>query len=441
MHAIKWPTKNRLLGFIDNSSMLADIVSLLENETLYVAGFHVWKQLIYTSSFGATKIPTRYDFVVKAFRYLSVAEPMYHPDHQLLRQGLVACDVVTDSDLVWDLIRRAIINYSPSHLHVSSSDLHLKPHVPFQNFITGMTICLKENNMNACEKILQVSKKIEMTPTNRRSMNVLLLKGYANTGDSENALQIIENMNEENLNPDEECYGALFYAFAMSKQVDKARAMLEEMESGTSPIPPGPTCYDGFILACARGHAWNDIIAAYDKMQQLHIPLSSASCHGVLLAAAKVGQRSKVKQYVESFVTSRTQLLGDGAMLALRILLNGIVIGSTDRHDELTLDEIRERLRILGQTKPSLQEPCLNLIRSLRMAESEEARPSQQIPVSTSSRRHAAKSVPVVPVTYITDRRHVAWRIMLSDLLTLLNAVEKGLESSSSNDTNKVEHI
>jgi hypothetical protein len=143
VHAIKWPYKNRLSGFVDNSSMLADIVSLLENETLYVAGFHVWKQLIYTSSFGATKIPTRYDFIAKAFRYLSVAEPMYHPDHQLLRQGLVACDVLTDSDLVWDLLRRAIVNYAPSRLNISNSDLHLKPHVPFQNFITGMNICLK----------------------------------------------------------------------------------------------------------------------------------------------------------------------------------------------------------------------------------------------------------------------------------------------------------
>ena len=431
--------------------MLADIVSLLENETLYVAGFHVWKQLIYTSSFGATKIPTRYDFIVKAFRYLSVAEPMYHPDHQLLRQGLVACDVRTDSDLVWDLLRRAIINYSPSNLQIASSDLHLKPHVPFQNFITGMTICLKENNMNACEKIMQVSKKIEMTPTNRRSLNTLLLKGYANVGDWENALQTIESMDTDNLNPDEECYGALFYAFAMSKEVDKARAMLEEMESGTSLVTPGPTCYDGFILACARGRAWNDILSAYDKMQLQHIPLSSASSHGVLLAAAKVGHRSKVKEYVQSFVTSRAQLHCDGAMLALRILLNGIVIGRTDTHDELTLDEIRERLRILGQTQPSLQEPCLNLIRSLRMAESEESRPSPQQVAAVSGRggndntnsgrrrAHDTKSVPVVPMAYITDRRHVAWRNMLTDLLALLNAIEDGLDSSTSHDSNMLE--
>jgi pentatricopeptide repeat protein len=434
--------------------MLADIVSLLENETLYVAGFHVWKQLIYTSSFGATRIPARYDFIIKAFRYLSVAEPMYHPDHQLLRQGLVACDVLADSDLVWDLLRRAIINYSPSRLQLSSSDLHIKPHVPFQNFVTGMTICLKENNVKACEKILQISKKIEMTLTNRRSLHMLLLKGYANIGDWENTLRTIETMNAEKLSPDEECYGALFYAFAMSKQVDKARAMLEEMESGTSPIPPGPTCYDGFILACARGRAWDDILAAYDKMQALRIPLSAASIHGVILAAAKVGHRSKVKQYVESFVLSRAPLHGDGAVLALRILLKGIVIGNKDTHDELTLDEIRERLRILGQTQPSLYEPCLNLIRTLRMAESEESRPPPPQMTGSSGgggndsknhdRRHShqtSKTVPTVPMAYVMDRRYVAWRNMLTDLLTLLNTIDDGLESSTSHDTNKVEHI
>ncbi len=424
--------------------MLADIVSILENETLYVAGFPVWKQLIYTSSFGATKIPSRYDFIVKAFRYCSVADPTYFPDQQLLRQGLEACEVVADSDLVLDLLRRAIVNYSPSQLLLSTSALHQQPHVPIRNFITGMNICLKDKNMDACEKILQVSKQIDMAPTNRRSLYVLMLKGYASVGDTESTLEIIEAMNDELLNPCEECYGALFYAFAMSNQLDQARLLLTEMESGTSPIRPGPTCYDGFILACARARAWEDILTAYDTMQSSHIPLSAASSHGILLAAAKMGHRQKVIPYVHSFVTSHAQLHGDGAMLALRILLNGVVIGGNDTPDELTLDEIRERLRMFGQSQPTLQGPCLNLIRSLRMAEFEEARMIHRAADErndTNGRNW--NRTETVPMTEDLDRRHDAWRTMLTDLIALVNAIENEHESSSSSqhENNRVEHV
>jgi pentatricopeptide repeat protein len=143
----------------------------------------------------------RFEFVTKSFRYLSVAEPTYHPDHQLLRQGLVACDILMDSDLAWDLIRRAITNYSPSQLHIASSPLLLKPHVPFRDFVTGITICLKVNNMKACENILKISKKMDVTSTNIRSLYVLVLKGYAHAGDTENAFKILETMNDEKLNP------------------------------------------------------------------------------------------------------------------------------------------------------------------------------------------------------------------------------------------------
>jgi hypothetical protein len=201
VHAIKWPYKNRLARFVDNSTILADIIALLENETLYVAGFPVWKQLIYTSSNGATKIPRRFEYIIKSFRYLSVADPFYYPDHQLLRQGLIACDVMTESDLVWDLLRRAINNYATRHQELSSSVLNLKPHVPFQDFVTGIGICLKANDMSACEKILQLSKKMDITPTNQRLLYMLVLKGYAHAGDTENALKILETMNTQELNP------------------------------------------------------------------------------------------------------------------------------------------------------------------------------------------------------------------------------------------------
>jgi hypothetical protein len=211
--------------------------------------------------------------------------------------------------------------------------------------------------------------------------------------------------------------------------------MLEEMESGTCPISPGPTCYDGFILACARCRAWEDILAAYETMQLLHVPVSSACSHGVLLAAAKLGQQNEVKKYVKTFLTSKAQLRGDGAMLALRILLNGIITidrNDNDTNSELSMDEIRERLRLLGQENHVLHDPCLQLIRSLRIAVSEESRPlnesnhernrnANNSSISTSAK---SSSVRVTPLAELLDRRHVAWHTMLTDLVFLVDAVE-----------------
>jgi hypothetical protein len=219
----------------------------------------------------------------------------------------------------------------------------------------------------------------------------------------------------------EDCFGALFYAYAMSHQLDAARKLLQEMESGTFDVSPGPTCYDGFILACARNRAWSDILSAHDQMKRLNVPVSSASSHGILLAAVKNGNRAEVKAFVESFVASNAQLYGDGALLALRILLDNIIHRNDDT-DELSLDTIRERLRILSHHSPTLQSECLRLIRSLRMAESEESR-HLGLDNSENEKRNS-----ILPLREIFDRRHIAWHTMLTDLLALVDAAKLSSE-------------
>jgi hypothetical protein len=201
VHTIKWPSKNRLSGFIDNSSLIADIISLLENETIYVAGFPVWRELIKTSSFRAKFIPIRWEYVVKSFRYLQVAEPLYWPDHQLLRQGLLASDALVNADLAMDLLRRSILNYNPSTLRTQSNPLLLRPHVPFQDFVAGINTCVKANDVQACEMILNVAHGMKMTPTNMRTLYIIALKGYAQAGDVDRTRKIIYTLKAENLNP------------------------------------------------------------------------------------------------------------------------------------------------------------------------------------------------------------------------------------------------
>jgi hypothetical protein len=211
----------------------------------------------------------------------------------------------------------------------------------------------------------------------------------------------------------------------MSNRLEDARKLLQDMESGSIGVTPGPTCYDGFILTCAQNRAWDDILAAHETMQLLNVPLSPASCHGILLAALKLGDRLLVKQYVEAFVSSNAQLYGDGAVLALRILLDGVISRGEGDNGELTLDTVRERLRILGQSEPSLVNECLHLIRSLRMAESEESR---------HLGLNGNKNTRVLPLSVLLDRRHVAWHTMLTSLLNLINIVEKPTVVQSKED-------
>lgn len=207
----------------------------------------------------------------------------------------------------------------------------------------------------------------------------------------------------------------------MSNQLDAARVLLQDMESGVIGVLPGPTCYDGFIMACARHLAWDDILAAFETMKILNVSISSSSSHGIVLAAAKMGGRSEVKGYVESMVASNAKLYGDGALLALRILLDGLIVRNDGDDDELPLDAIRERLRVLIQQNPLLQSECLRLIRSLRMAESEESRYSECGSVKNQS---------FLPLTDSSKRRHDAWQAMLNDLLTLVNTAEPATEPS-----------
>jgi hypothetical protein len=217
----------------------------------------------------------------------------------------------------------------------------------------------------------------------------------------------------------------------MSGHLDAARELLQDMESGVIGVSPGPTCYDGFILACARNGAWDDVLAAFDTMKILDVSISSASSHGIVLAAAKIGGRSEVKKYIESFVELNSQLYGDGALLALRILLDGIIRRSEVDDDELSLDTIRERLRVLSTHNPSLQCECLRLIRSIRMAESEESRYNES---------DCDKKQKFLPRSDLSDRRHKAWQAVLNDLLALVDTSERstetvkdeGLQSSSS---------
>lgn len=186
---------------------------MLEHEKVYVAGLSVWKQMIVSSAMGARVNESRWDFVVRAFRCLSVAEPSYWPDSLLLKHGLAASDALLNAELASDLLWRAVVNYrTPSRVALGMeppidsatphlSPLYSRPHVPFNDVVKAITICLSANDMASCGKILSCVEKQDMPPGSKRSLYLLSLKGYANAGDSNSAEKLIMSMNEKGLNP------------------------------------------------------------------------------------------------------------------------------------------------------------------------------------------------------------------------------------------------
>jgi pentatricopeptide repeat protein len=200
----------------------------------------------------------------------------------------------------------------------------------------------------------------------------------------------------------EESYGALLYAYAVAKQLDGARTLLQSMESGEVAVRPGPMCYDGFILACVRSQAWDDAVAAYKTMQKSEVTPSPAACHGILLAASRRGGRSEAKTCLEGFAASGAQLHGDGALLAVKTMLP--TVGDA----LVTMSSIRDHLRECSKKDVVLQPESLNLVRSLRVAELEEERqPSLGLSMGV-----------------LENRRKVAWQNVLKDVIVYANAAE-----------------
>ena len=121
-----------------------------------------------------------------------------------------------------------------------------------------------------------------------------------------------------------------------------------------------------------------------------------------MLSAFRRGGRSEAKTYLKDFAASGAPLHGDGALLAIRVMLLETGEG------EVTLTGVRDHLRAVNYKNDLLQLETLNLARSLRVAEVEE---------------HRQVSVGLKP-DVILNRKRAAWQNVLEDLIAYADAVE-----------------
>ena len=190
------------------------------------------------------------------------------------------------------------------------------------------------------------------------------------------------------------------YAYAVGNQFENAQILMDSMQGGDSDFHPGPSCYDGYILACVRSNAWDAVASAYQSMKQANLlPPSPAASHGILLSAFNRGGVSEARSTIEELRTCGGVLDRETSVLALKLLVPNI--GSTSP------ESIRRKLCELSR-----DDKIVDLLRALSVAEIEDKRkPSQGLTErELVSRRQKAWGSVMDNLLLYMDQGEVEWQ-------------------------------
>jgi pentatricopeptide repeat protein len=174
------------------------------------------------------------------------------------------------------------------------------------------------------------------------------------------------------------------------------------MESGEMDlaVTPGVSCYNSILLAHVRTRGWDDAIQVRETMKAQGIAINSQTIQGLVLAHNHKGGRPDVVSFLETLLGSKASIDESTFRLLVRVLLPQ-VDGNTE--------DMRKRVREIGETKPELRDASLNLIRSVRVAEIEQNRPSPK------NR----------PSSEINPRIEEAWNSVLPHFLEFVHAISR----------------
>lgn len=186
------------------------------------------------------------------------------------------------------------------------------------------------------------------------------------------------------------------YAYALGDQFENAQTLMDSMEGGESNFQPGPSCYDGYILACVRNKAWDAVATAHESIKAANLlPPSPAASHGILLSAYNRGGVSEARATLKELRACGGILDRETSVLALKLLVPKI--GST------TPESIQRKLRELNRN-----DKMVDLLRALSVAEIEDKRlPSQGLTERD-----------------ITSRRQTAWNRVMDNLFLYMDQAE-----------------
>jgi pentatricopeptide repeat protein len=203
--------------------------------------------------------------------------------------------------------------------------------------------------------------------------------------------------------PREESYGIVIHSLAVSKRTEEAGELFLSMESGQfrDEISPGRTSFDGRMLAYMEANAWEETLAFHSKMKEAGIPWSPLCFQGVLLASYRLGGRAKALETIEGALESGMKMDHNCCEMSIRIILGDVL-------KIRNIQQVRTKLRHIGEQNQFLQSSSLNLSRALRSAEVEERR----------------QPTDGLKLHEIVSRRDQAWNSALKHLVLFARAIE-----------------
>ena len=237
----RWPTRTRNGQLLDTSSLLLEILELLEQQAKdgHKPGFAVWSALIDRLSKAAIHDESLWSLAQRAFKMLLTEHPDKSPSMTMLKIGLQTCEATTDAELAAQLVS-TVVNRSESSsfddgppldsttFDVDSSSINIvdganefepvdEPHqispdskvpptgapIPIQELRKAFEISLGAGDMSSVSSILSSFDKLSLYyPLSAQTeFYALGLLGFAKAGDADNAKNLLIEMKQKEMKP------------------------------------------------------------------------------------------------------------------------------------------------------------------------------------------------------------------------------------------------
>ncbi|KAL3903700.1 MAG: hypothetical protein SGARI_005257, partial [Bacillariaceae sp.] len=283
MSICRWPKTTRQGNFVNLSSFLLDILSMVKEMVAYgqKPGLSVWMSLINNMNVTAQKDPSLWNHIASAMKAVLDLHPQYNFGGKLAIIGLNASIAGEDASLAAVILQRmAQKNRRNPPLHQSDGRIdNMDPpsSIPFAVVKSAMELCLQQSDAASAEIIFSSIKGLE---------------AYYRDG----ILHELESL--ENL------YGAVLHSLVLHNRQDEAEALVHSMESGDDgmDVTPGTSCYDALLVGRVRSHDWEAAIGIYDTMKERGVSMGPQTIQGLVLAHQQIGGKEAVVSAMEEIL-------------------------------------------------------------------------------------------------------------------------------------------
>lgn len=398
----RWPVRSRRGDLIDTAPLLLKIGKLLERKSQEGKNLDhfIWTTLVDQLSQQAKSCALHWKDVNTILESFFRFYPNYFLDTKLLKTCLEASEALANANLITTALEREAENVPlPDLDSLEGNDTSKVATVPHGVFRRALEICLKSNDTANADRIcnaFKTSKEAYPLAVQSEIFGLVLLC-YAKDGQAERAKTVLFSMIDEDVDPNEELYGAVLHSLVVDDKKGEAMKMFESMrrdETGLT-INPGISCYNAILLGYVRSQSWEDALLLHKAMIEEGISPNPQTTQGLALATFKTNGKTGVLSLLETLLAEDVTIDETTFLLVARMLLPN-ASGSTD--------DLRKMLRELGESNETLKTYALELTRSLRTAQVEQNR--------KATIKHRK--------TGMNSKEKESWRSALGHLLNLI---------------------